>query len=60
MYILSVSEGYFYTRLFRGPCAVVVRVELVKRLPVYRYSVDFNSYSGPLGILGSDGKQSTA
>ena len=24
VYILSVSEGYFYTRLFRGPCAVVV------------------------------------
>ena len=36
------------------------RVELVKRLLIHRYSVDFNSYSCPLGILGSDGKQNTA
>ena len=35
------------------------RVEVVKRLPLHRYSVDFNSYSGPLGISGSDGKQNT-
>ena len=31
-------------------------MELVKLLPVHRYSVD----SGPSGILGSDGKQNTA
>ena len=30
-------------------------MELVKLLPVHRYSVD----SGPSGILGSDGKQNT-
>ena len=32
-------------------------MELVKFLPVHRYSVDFFSYSGPSGILDSDGKQ---
>ena len=31
-------------------------LELVKLLPVHRYSVDIFSYSGPSGILGSDGK----
>ena len=36
------------------------RVELVKLLPVHRYSVDIFSYPGPSGILGSDGKQNTA
>ena len=36
-------------------------LELVKLLPVHRYSVDiFFSYSGPLGLWGSDGKQNTA
>ena len=35
-------------------------IELVKLLPVHRYSVDFFSDSGPSGILGSDGKQNTA
>ena len=35
------------------------RVELVKLLSVHRYSDD-SSYSGPLGILGSAGKQKTA
>ena len=35
-------------------------MELVKHLPVHRYSVDiFFSYSGPSGILGSDAKQNT-
>ena len=29
-------------------------------LVVHRYSVDIFSYSGPSGILGSDGKQNTA
>ena len=29
-------------------------------LSAYRYSVDNFSYSGPSGILGSDGKQNTA
>ena len=32
-------------------------VELVKLLPIHQYSVDIFSYSGPSGILGSDGKQ---
>ena len=34
-------------------------MELVKRLPVHRYtgSVDIFTYSGPSGILGSNGKQ---
>ena len=35
-------------------------MELVKLLPVHRLSVDIFSYSGPLGIFGSDGKQNTA
>ena len=34
-------------------------LELVKLLPVHRYSVDIFSYSGPSGILGSYGKQNT-
>ena len=29
-------------------------MELVKLLPIHRYSVDIYSYSGPSGILGSD------
>ena len=37
------------------PC----HVELVKLLPVHRYSVDIISYSGPSGMLGSDGRQNT-
>ena len=32
----------------------------VQLLPVRRYSVDIFSYSGPLGIIGSNGKQNTA
>ena len=40
--------------------AAPVCVELVKLLPVHRYSVDIFSYSGPSGILGSDRKQNTA
>ena len=35
-------------------------VELLKLLPIHRYSFDIFSYSGPSGILGSDGKQNTA
>ena len=35
-------------------------MEMVKLLPVYRYSADIFSYSGPSGILGSDGKQNTS
>ena len=38
----------------------VCRMDLVILLPVHRYSVDFFSYSGPSGILGSDGKQNIA
>ena len=32
-------------------------MELVKLLPVHGYSVDLFSYSGPSGILSSDGEQ---
>ena len=35
-------------------------MDLVKLLPVHQYSVDIFSYTGPSGILGSDGKQYTA
>ena len=35
-------------------------MELVKLLPVHRYSVDIFSYSGLSGILGSDRKQNAA
>ena len=51
-----------FSRLFRGgnSCRPLCHVELVKLLPVHRYSVDLFSYSGPSGILGSDGKQNTA
>ena len=50
-----------FSRLFRGrnSCHCVC-VELMKLLPVHRYSVVIFSYSGPSGILGSDGKQNTA
>ena len=46
-----------FSGLFRGrnSCGCFC-VELVKLLPVHRYSVYNFSYSGPLGILGSDGK----
>ena len=50
------------SRLFRGrnSCQQLCHVELVKLLPVHRYSVDLFTYSGTSGILGSDGKQNTA
>ena len=35
-------------------------MDLVKLFPIHRYSVDIFPYSGPSGILGSDGKQDTA
>ena len=35
-------------------------MELVKLLPVHQYRFDIFSYSGPSGILGSEGKQNTA
>ena len=35
-------------------------VQLVKFLPVNRFSVDLFSYSGPSGILSSAGNQNTA
>ena len=35
-------------------------MELVKLLPIRRYSVVLFLYRGPLGILGSDRKQYTA
>ena len=34
-------------------------MELVKLLPVYSYSVDILSHSGPPVMLGSEGKQNT-
>ena len=44
-----------FSRLFRGrnSCRCFC-VELVKFLPVHRYSVDIFSYFGPSGILDSD------
>ena len=67
MYVLSYSVGSFYilrirfSRLFggRNSCRCFC-VELIKCHPMKRYSVDFVSYSGPSGILGSDGKQNSA
>ena len=43
-----------FSRLFRGrnSCRCFC-VELVKLLPVHRYSIDIFLYSGPSGILGS-------
>ena len=41
------------------PCCHWFGVKLVKLLLVHRYSVDIFSYSGPSGILCSDGKQIT-
>ena len=35
-------------------------MQLVKLLPIYQYSVDIFSCSGPLGRLGSDEKQNIA
>ena len=35
-------------------------MDLVKLLPVHRYSIDIFSYSGPSGILGSDGRLNAA
>ena len=57
---LLLTDQFF--RLFRGcnSCRPLCHVELVKLLPVHRYSVDLYSYSGPSGLLGSDGKQNTA
>ena len=59
--VLSISEGSVLPD-YLGVAATVVLicVELVKFLPVHRYSVDVFSYSGPLGILGSDEKQNSA
>ena len=50
-----------FSRLFRGhnSCRCFC-VELVKLLPVHRYSVDIFSYSGPSRILGSNEKQNIA
>ena len=58
-----ITDGFSvmrFSRLSRGrnSCRCFC-VELVKRLPVHRYSIDTFSYSGASGILGSDGKQKT-
>ena len=45
---------------FRDRNSFRCRVELVKLLPVHRYSVHIFSYSGPSRTFGSDGKQKTA
>ena len=34
-------------------------MEWVNLFPMHGYTVDICSYSGPSGILGSDGKQNT-
>ena len=41
-------------QLIKTKSAVVVSVNFS---PMHQYSVDIFSYSGPSGILGSDGKQ---
>ena len=46
--------------IFKGFVIRIICVELVKLLPVHRYSVDIFSCSDPSGILGSDGKQNNA
>ena len=56
---LFLNNPFF--QIFRGrnscPCFCV---ELLKPPPMHQYRVDIFSYSGPAGILGSDGKQNTA
>ena len=61
-YDFSLFLRYPFSRLFRvrNSCRCFC-VKLVKLPPpVHRYSVDIFSYSGPSGILGSDGRQNTA
>ena len=55
----TISEGSVFQIVLRLQQLSLCRVELVKRLPVHRYSVDIFSYSDPSGILGSEGKQNT-
>ena len=50
----------FFEIIQRSQKLSLCRVELVKLLPVHRYSVDMFSYSGPSEIFSSDGKQNTA
>ena len=50
----------FFQIIQRSQQLSLCRVMLEKLLPVHRYSVDIFSYSGPLGILGSEGKQNIA
>ena len=50
----------FFKIIQRSQQLSLCRVELVKLFPVKIYSVDIYSYSGPSGILCSDGKQNTA
>ena len=51
---------YIFPDYLEVAAAVVCRVELVKLIPVDRYSVDIFSYSGPSGILDFYVKQNTA
>ena len=44
----------------RSQQLLLCRVELVKLLPYIDIVLIFCSYSGPSGILSSDGKQNTA
>ena len=54
LFVLSISEGSVFSRLFRGrnSCRCFC-VEFVKLLPVHRYSVDIFPHSGLSGIWGS-------
>ena len=48
-------KDQFFPDYLEITTAVLAPLELVKLLPIHRYSVDIFSYSCPSGILGSDG-----
>ena len=56
----SISKFMVVSYYFEVATAVVVPRGVGKTSPVIRYSIDIISYSGPSGILGSDGKHNTA
>ena len=61
LYIVGSSiSGSVFPDYLEVATAALCRMELVKLLPVHRYSVEMFSYSDPSGILGSGGKQNTA
>ena len=49
------QKDLFFEISQRSQKLSLCRVELVKLLPVHRYSVDMFSYSGPSEIFSSDG-----